>query len=65
MNTNENIAKNTNSLPLSYRYTVTRILVFKIYEPIQTNNGCYILRDKIDKDTISDIYNFSKTKLIS
>ena len=34
-------------------------------EPIQTNNGYYILFEKVDKDTINEIYNFLKTKLIS
>ena len=48
MNTNEYIAKSINSLPLSYRYTLARILVLKMYEPIQTNNGCYTLFDNID-----------------
>ena len=36
-----------------------------MYEPIQTNNGCYILFEKIDKYIIGEIYNFLKTKLIS
>ena len=63
MNTNGYIAKNVNRLPLSDRYTIARILVFKMYEPIQTNNGCCILFDKIDEDTINEIYNFLKTKL--
>ena len=65
MKTNEDIAKNINSLSLSYRYTVARILVFKMYELIQTNNGRYILFDNIHKDTINQIYNLLKTKLSS
>ena len=60
MNTNEYIAKNITSLPLSDRYTIARILVFRRYEPIQTNNGCYMLFYNIDKDTINEIYNFLK-----
>ena len=52
MKTKEYIVNNINTLSLSDRYTVARILVFKTYEPIQTNNGCYILFDKIDEETI-------------
>ena len=63
MKTKEYIVNNINRLSLSHRYTVARILVFKTYELIQTNNGCYILFDKIDEDTISEIYNFLKTRL--
>ena len=63
MNSNENIANNIITLSLSDRYAVARILVFKTCEPIQTNNGCCILFDKIDKDTITEIYNFLKTRL--
>jgi len=64
MNTNEYIANNLNSLSLSYRYTIARILVVRMYEPIQRHNGCYILFDNLDKDTINEICNFLKTKLI-
>ena len=56
------IARNINKSDSSDRYTVARILVFKTYELIQSNNGCYILFDEIDEETINDIYNF-KTKL--
>jgi hypothetical protein len=62
---NEYIVNNINRLSLSYRYTMARILVFKTYEHIQTNNGCYILFDKIDEDTINQIYNSLKIKLSS
>ena len=65
MKTKEYIAKHTKSLSLSYRYTVARILVFKTYEPIQTNNGCFIVFDKIDEDTINEIHNSLKTELSS
>ena len=65
MNTNESVATNINSLSLSDRYTIARILVFKMYEPIQTNNGCYVLFDNIDKDTINEICNSLQTKLSS
>ena len=54
MNTNEYIAKNINGLSLSDRYTIARILVFRMYEPIQTNNSCYILFDNIDNKTINE-----------
>ena len=63
MKPNEYIANNINKLSLSY--TVARILVFNTYELIQSNNGCYILFDKIDEETINEIYNFLKTKLSS
>ena len=59
------IAMNINTLDLSFRYTVARILVFKTYELIQSNNGCYILFDEIDEETINEIYNFLKNKLSS
>ena len=59
------IAKNINKLDLSDRYIVARILVFKTYELIQSNNGRYILFDEIDEATIHEIYNFLKTKLNS
>ena len=65
MNSKEYIAKTIDSLFLSYRYTVARILVFKAYELIQSNNGWCILFDEIDEETINDIYNFLKTKLSS
>ena len=65
MQLKEYIVNNINKLPLSYRYTVARILVFKTYEPIQTNNGCYILFDEIDEETITETYNFLKTELSS
>ena len=55
MNTNEYIANNMYRFSLSDRYTVARIMVFKTYEPIQTNNGRYILFDKIDEDAINEI----------
>ena len=51
MELKEYIVKTISESSLSYRYTVARILVFKTYEPIQTNNGCYILFGKIDEDT--------------
>ena len=50
---------------LSDTYTVARILVVKTYEPIQTNNGCYILFHKIDEDRINEIHTCLKTKLSS
>ena len=65
MNTNEYIAHDINSLSLSNRYTVARILVFKTYELIQSYNGCYILFDNIDEETMNDIYNFLNTELSS
>ena len=65
MKPEEYIVKNIDKLALSDRYTMARILVFKTYESIQTNNGCYSLFDKIDEDTITEIYNFLKTKLSS
>ena len=65
MKPKEYIATNIDKLDLSDRYTVARILVFKTYELIQSNNGCYILFDEIDEETINDIYNFLKTKLSS
>ena len=65
MNSKEYIAKNIDRLSLSDRYTIARTLVFKMYEPIQTNNGCYILVDKTDTDTINEIHTFLKPNLSS
>ena len=61
MEPKENIAKNINNLDIPCRYTVARILVFKTDELIQSTNGCYILFDEIDEETINVIYNFLKT----
>ena len=65
MKPKEYIANDINKLSLSDRYIIARILVFKTYELIQSNSGCYILFDNKDEETINDIYNFLKTKLSS
>ena len=65
MKPKEYIANHNDKLSLSYRYTVARILVFKTYELVQSNNGCYIPLDEIDEETKHDMYNFLKTKLNS
>ena len=63
MTPKEYIVKTIKRLSLSDRYTIARILVFKMYELIQTNNGCYTIFDNVDRDTINENYNFLKTKL--
>ena len=55
MKTKEYIVKKINRTSFSVRYTVARILVFKMCEPIQTHNGCSILFGTIDKDTTHEI----------
>ena len=59
------IAKNINKSFFPDIYTVARNRVFKTYELIQSNNGCYILFDNIDEETITETYYLLKTKLSS
>ena len=59
------IANNIDKLSLSDRYTIARILVFKTYDLIESNNGLYILFDNTDEETIHEIYILLKTRLIS
>ena len=58
------IAKNINSLSLSDRYIVAKILYFKDYNLIQSNNGVYIHLKDIEEETINHIIISKKTKLI-
>jgi hypothetical protein len=57
------VIKQINNVSLDDRYTVSKIIFFRGYELIQTNNGAYIHIEEIDDDTINEIYNFLKTKL--
>ena len=58
------ILKHINMLSMVERYTVARILTFRGYELKQNNNGAYIDIYNVDSTTISDIYQFMKSKLI-
>ena len=60
----QHVVKQINNVSLADRYTVCKILRFRGNELTQSNNGAYILLKDIDIDTINDIYNFLKTRLI-
>ena len=49
---------------MSDKYTVARILMFRGYDLRQNGNGAYIDIYSVDSITISDIYQFMKSKLI-
>ena len=59
------IIKQKNNVSQADRYTVCRIVAFRGYKLIQSNNGAYIHINEIYKNTIHDIYNFLKHKLSS
>ena len=46
------------------KYTVARILMFIGYDLKQNGNGAYIDIHSVDSITISDIYQFMKSKLM-
>ena len=58
------ILKHINILSMSDKYTVARILMFRGYDLRQNGNGAYIDIYSVDSITISDIYQFMKSKLI-
>ena len=58
------VIKNINNVCQTDRYTVCRIVAFRGYELRQSNNGAYIHINKIDENTLNEIYNFLKNKLI-
>ena len=58
------ILKHINILSMRDKYTVARILTFRGYDLQQNNNGAYIDITSVDRTTISDIYQFMKSKLI-
>ena len=57
------VVKQINNVSLNDRYTVSRILLFRNYNLIQSNNGAYIHIEGIDEETLNEIYIFVKTKL--
>ena len=57
------VIKQINNVSLDDRYTVSKILMFRDYKLIQSNNGAYIHIKEIDEETLNEIYNFLKTKL--
>ena len=59
------IIKQINNVCQTDRYTVCRIAVFRGYKLRQSNNGAFIHISEIDENTLSEIYNFLKTKLSS
>ena len=58
------ILKHINTLSMVDRYTVARIIMFRGYDLIQNGNGAHIDIDSVDSNTISDIYQFMKYKLV-
>ena len=59
------IIKQINRLSFPDRETVCRIVAFRGYELRQSNNGAYIHINKIDENTLNEIYNFLTNKLSS
>ena len=57
------VVKQINNVSLNDRYAVSRILLFRNYNLIQSNNGAYIQIEGIDEETLNEIYIFVKTKL--
>ena len=58
------IIKQINSVCQTDRYTVCRIVAFRGYELRQTSNGAYMHINKIDENTLNEIYNLLKDKLV-
>ena len=58
------IFKHINILSMHEKYTVARILMFRGYDLKHNGNGDYIDIYSVDSITISDIYQFMKSKLI-
>ena len=59
------IIKQISNVSQADRYTVCRIVAFRGYQLIQSNNGAYIHINEIDENTFNEIYNFLKNKLSS
>ena len=59
------IIKQINNVSQTDRYTVCRIVAFRGYQLIQSNNGAYIHINEIDENTFNEIYTFLKNKLSS
>ena len=57
------ILKHINILSMDNKYTVARILMFRGYDLRQIGNGVYIDIDSVVSNTISDIYQFMKSKV--
>ena len=57
------VIKQINNVCLEDRHTVSKIILFRCYDLIQTNNGAYIHIKEIDEETLNEIYIFLKTKL--
>ncbi len=56
----EFILKNINNLSLNDKHAIARILMFRECDLKQSNNGAYIMLDRIDDRTLCDIYDFIK-----
>ena len=53
--------KQINNISQADRETVCRIVAYRGYELRQSNNGAYIHINKIDENTLNEIYDFLKT----
>ena len=56
------IVKHINLLSLNDKYTIARILMFRECDLKQSNNGAYILLDRIDDRALRDIYEFVRSR---
>ena len=52
------IIKQINRLSFPDRYTVCRIVAFRGYQLIQSNNGAFIHINEIDENTLNEMYTF-------
>ena len=57
------IMKNINILKFDDKQTIAKILIFRDYKILQSNNGVYINIQDIDEKTTDLIYDFMKHKL--
>ena len=52
------IITNINKLSIGQNEVIARMIIFREYGLIQTNNGAYINIDLLNEDIINDIYEF-------
>ena len=52
------IINNVNKLSIGQKEVISRMIIFKEYPLIQTNNGAYINIDLFNDELVNDIYDF-------
>ena len=52
------IINNINKLSIGQKEVISRMIIFREYPLIQTNNGAYVNIDLLNEDIINDIYDF-------